>query len=184
MSLSPPSQCDVVILGGGPAGMATAQSLLQHDPALTVVVVERSGYDQMRIGETLPPNARSLLQQLDVWSAFIQDDHLLAYGTSAAWGSSTLHANEFSSACMDMGGTWIVALSIPCWPRQRSSVVRGCTCGTKVLDCQQQPDQRWQLTVCVGGRTLAVNRPICGGCDGASGLVLRVQQGANRISHD
>jgi 2-polyprenyl-6-methoxyphenol hydroxylase-like FAD-dependent oxidoreductase len=87
-------RCDVAILGGGPAGMATALSLLKNDPTIQVVIVERSGYDQLRIGETLPPNARSLLEQLDVWPAFAQAGHLPAYGTSAAWGSSTLHANE------------------------------------------------------------------------------------------
>jgi glycine/D-amino acid oxidase-like deaminating enzyme len=55
---------DLIILGGGPAGTATALSLQQHIPSLSIVVVERSGYDRAWIGETLNPWAQLLLRQL------------------------------------------------------------------------------------------------------------------------
>ncbi len=126
--------------------MATALSLRQHDPALTVVVVERSGYDKSRIGETLPANARPLLEQLDVWSAFAQANHLPAYGTSAAWGSSTLHANE--SFFRLHGHGWHLDRCAFDAMLAQAAVQHGArlVTRTKVLDCQQQPDQRWQLT--------------------------------------
>ncbi len=57
----PRSDCDVVILGGGPAGAAVAITLARAGHS--VVVIEKSHYDQVRIGETLPPRARLLTHE-------------------------------------------------------------------------------------------------------------------------
>jgi 2-polyprenyl-6-methoxyphenol hydroxylase-like FAD-dependent oxidoreductase len=86
---------DVVILGGGPAGAATALSLRSHAPDLSVALIEQTNYHAMRIGETLPPAVRPLLERIGVWQSFLAEDHLPAYGTCAAWGSDALHENEF-----------------------------------------------------------------------------------------
>jgi flavin-dependent dehydrogenase len=86
---------DVLILGGGPAGIATALSLRQQDPSLSVAVVERSKYNSTRIGETLPPLVQPLMQQLGIWTQFIAEGHLPAYGTRAAWGTNNLSDHEF-----------------------------------------------------------------------------------------
>ena len=86
---------DVVILGGGPAGAATALSLRSHAPDLSVALIEQSNYQTIRIGETLPPSVQPLLERIGVWQTFLAEDHLPAYGTCAAWGSDALHENEF-----------------------------------------------------------------------------------------
>lgn len=86
--------CDVLVLGGGPAGTAAALSLRQTAPSLSVVLVERSRYERQRIGETLPPGVQPLLRQLGVWGEFLADGHLPAYGTRAAWGGDELADNE------------------------------------------------------------------------------------------
>ncbi len=142
----PQTQYAVAILGGGPAGMATALSLLQHNPALTVVVVERSGYDQPRIGETLPPNARPLLEQLKIWPRFLRAGHLPAYGTSAAWGSSTLQANESFFSLHGHG--WHLDRCAFDGMLAQAAIERGAILHkyTQILRCQRQPDQHWQLT--------------------------------------
>src|SRR5262249_20974311 len=85
----------VAIVGGGPGGSATALSLLSYAPSLTVALIEASRYDAPRIGETLPPPAREILEHLDVWEAFRAQGHREVYGTSAVWGSTATVENEF-----------------------------------------------------------------------------------------
>ncbi|HKP39146.1 MAG TPA: tryptophan 7-halogenase [Pyrinomonadaceae bacterium] len=95
MSIHENHSCDVAILGGGPAGTATALSLRAHAPSLSVTLIEQSNYNALRIGETLPPSAQPLLEQLGIWSAFQKEGHLPAYGTCATWGTDELFENEF-----------------------------------------------------------------------------------------
>ncbi len=78
---------DVAIVGGGPAGCATGLSLRAHAPGLAVVLIEASAYETPRIGETLPPPSRRLLEHLGVWEAFRRQGHREVHGTAAAWGS-------------------------------------------------------------------------------------------------
>jgi flavin-dependent dehydrogenase len=86
---------DVAILGGGPAGCATALALKRRAPNLRIVLLEKTSYSTLRIGESLPPPARALLVQLGVWEAFLSGSPMRSYGTRAAWGSPELHDNEF-----------------------------------------------------------------------------------------
>src|SRR5437016_6500459 len=86
---------DVAIVGGGPGGTATALSLRAHAPSLSVVVIEASHYEVPRIGETLPPPVRPILEHLGVWQAFQKQDHLKVYGSTAAWGSAAPLDNDF-----------------------------------------------------------------------------------------
>jgi flavin-dependent dehydrogenase len=86
---------DVIIIGGGPAGSATALALRSFDPSLSVMLVEASSYDTPRIGEFLPSVARDLLNHLGIWEAFQSERHLPSHATSAAWGRSELWENHF-----------------------------------------------------------------------------------------
>lgn len=62
---------------------------------VSVAVIERSKYDKQRIGETLPPAARSLLCQIGVWDRFIVDSHLASPGNISIWGSDSPAENDF-----------------------------------------------------------------------------------------
>ncbi len=86
-------ELDVAIVGGGPAGCALALAL---DPGLSVVVIDPGeGPSAGGVGETLTPGARSLLERLGVWSAFLAQQHLPAYGTAACWGSAQVEDHPF-----------------------------------------------------------------------------------------
>jgi flavin-dependent dehydrogenase len=85
----------VRIIGGGPAGCACALALRAHAPSLPVEIVEASDYSTPRIGETLPPLARGVLEHLGVWDAFVAQGHRTSFGTVSAWGSATPMANDF-----------------------------------------------------------------------------------------
>lgn len=80
------SRFDVVILGGGPAGTAAGLTLRKRDD-IAVAIVEATGYQTPRIGESLSPGVRALLDYLDVWRAFRRQQPLEAFGSRAAWGS-------------------------------------------------------------------------------------------------
>ncbi len=67
---------DVAILGGGPAGAAAAIELARH--GRRVLVLERTLYEDVRIGETLPPQAAPWLRRLGVFDAFASVPHLSA----------------------------------------------------------------------------------------------------------
>lgn len=86
---------DVAIVGGGPGGCATALSLRAFAPSLSVALIEASHYDTPRIGETLPPPARALLEHLGVWEVFLAHGHRPVYGTSSVWGEASPSDNDF-----------------------------------------------------------------------------------------
>lgn len=90
-----PNSCDVVILGGGPAGCATALSLRTHAPSLSVIIIESSSYDRPRIGEVLPAVARTFLDHLGIWKAFQAEHFQSAYSTSSIWGQPFRSENHF-----------------------------------------------------------------------------------------
>ena len=84
---------DVAIVGGGPAGCATAIALAQ-DGVRRVLLVEATDYRAVRIGESIPPITARLLERLGVWSAFVAEGHQRCLGSCSAWGSATLGYND------------------------------------------------------------------------------------------
>jgi flavin-dependent dehydrogenase len=84
---------DVAIVGGGVAGSTIAMVLARR--GLSTLVIERSAYDTLRIGETLPPAIREVLAELGVWDRFVGEGHTPSFGTYAAWGSAALQSNDF-----------------------------------------------------------------------------------------
>lgn len=88
-----PTCHDVAVLGGGPAGSAVALALRRYT-GLSVALIERSAYQELRLGETLPPDSRTLLARLGVWAAFLQQGHVRSSGTCSNWGSAGLGYND------------------------------------------------------------------------------------------
>jgi flavin-dependent dehydrogenase len=83
---------DAAVLGGGPAGSAAALSLSRQ--GLSVALLERSTYDQDRIGETLPPAVKAILTSLGVWDEFLCHNKQSAPVVCSAWGSTKLQAQD------------------------------------------------------------------------------------------
>lgn len=93
---------DVIVLGGGPAGAATAITLRQR--GLRVAIVEARTAPQPRVGETLPPGVRLALEKLGVWQQFASDGHDPAVGNRSYWGSA--HSAEISFIAAPYGSGW------------------------------------------------------------------------------
>lgn len=77
-----------LIVGGGAAGATTALCLARR--GLPALVVESSTYDGFRVGETLPPVGRVLLERLGLWEHFATQEHVPSQAIHSAWGSAEL----------------------------------------------------------------------------------------------
>src|SRR5215213_7602312 len=84
---------DVLIIGGGPSGAAAAITLARA--GLKVALVERTAYNTVRVGETLPPEICAPLVQLGVWERFMSAGHQQTPGIVSCWGSSQPQENDF-----------------------------------------------------------------------------------------
>lgn len=83
------SKVDVLIVGGGPAGVSTALALLKYSK-LSVLVVEASDLNRLRVGEHVSGQFLELLEYLGIDEDAFEDDFMLpSYGTTSYWGSST-----------------------------------------------------------------------------------------------
>lgn len=95
---------DVAVIGGGPAGCATALSLRRSFPALSVALIEAHEYAEYRPGEILPPAARSLLNNLQVLHLLNENVARPSRGLAIAWGSARPERNEYFFYAR--GGGW------------------------------------------------------------------------------
>jgi flavin-dependent dehydrogenase len=84
---------DVVVVGAGPAGAATAIALARR--GLTAAIVERMAEPVARVGETLPPDVRRWLEALGVWHSFEIGDHHPAVGNRSYWGTADAADRHF-----------------------------------------------------------------------------------------
>jgi flavin-dependent dehydrogenase len=94
---------DVVVLGGGPAGLATAIALARR--GRSVVVLERTKYDKPRAGETFGGDLRPLLEEIGV-DDFGSIDPVPFRGVQSAWGGAELA--ERASIFHPFGDGWHV----------------------------------------------------------------------------
>ena len=88
------AQYDVVILGAGPAGSAAALKLC-HFGFDKILLAEASHFETARIGESIPPDSRQLLAELDVLTEFLAENHEPCLGSCSSWGSEQLGHNDF-----------------------------------------------------------------------------------------
>jgi flavin-dependent dehydrogenase len=141
----PPDRASVAVLGGGPAGLAAALALRRERTDLSVVVLERAGYDRPRVGETLPPTVRPLLERIGAWPAFLADGHQPCYAAASAWGSDRLAPNEFFDHPHNRG--WHLDRRRFDETLARLAADRGARllCPARLLGAEPLPDG-WRLT--------------------------------------
>ncbi|MEK4277648.1 NAD(P)/FAD-dependent oxidoreductase [Paenibacillus sp. FSL R7-0026] len=92
-------ELDVLVIGGGPAGLATALRLQQY--RLKVQVITKRKQHRELVGDHLSAETSRVLQQLGCWNKFLEAGHLKSSGTRSIWGSNLI---EFSDAINSPSG--------------------------------------------------------------------------------
>ena len=79
-----PSEFDVVVAGGGPAGSATAGLLAQK--GFSVLLLERDKFPRYHIGESVVTGIIPTLQELGIYERVDEAGFVRKYGGTLLWG--------------------------------------------------------------------------------------------------
>jgi flavin-dependent dehydrogenase len=140
---------DVIVIGGGPAGSCCAVSLARR--GLSVAIMERGAYDAPKVGETLPPEIRKLLEPLQVWRRFLDDEHMRSPGTVSVWGSERPFENDL--IFNPYGSGWHVDRG----RFDRMLADAATDAGSRLLQraavraCEQNPGGTWRIQARIAG---------------------------------
>jgi 2-polyprenyl-6-methoxyphenol hydroxylase-like FAD-dependent oxidoreductase len=143
---------DVLIAGAGPAGAATAISLADFAPELRVCVADAPAADRLRVGETVPPQVKPLLQHLGLWPAFEADRHRPSYRMVSAWGGPELVSNEFLFQTQQVG--WRLDRARFDTMMQTAAAARA-TCIAAKIDAVVFEESGWRVRLSDGARHTA-----------------------------
>jgi flavin-dependent dehydrogenase len=172
------ARCDVLVIGGGPAGLATAIELRQSTD-LDVVVVEARDEPTERFGESVPPDILVALDRLDLSHAFRADRHLPCPGNISLWGRDKPGHNDF--ILNPMGPAWHISRArFEAMLRTRAAQMGASICtGTRAV-AETRTDHQFEVVLQdpAGGRR-AMRAPWVVDASGWRAWFAR-RQGANR----
>ncbi len=172
---------DVAILGGGPGGAATALALRQL--GRSAVVVERSNYEKIRIGETLPPSVKRLLVSLGVWDRFIAQNHAPAVGIRSAWGHAELYDNDFIYSPYGYGWHIDRARFDEMFVLAAEQAGVHVYLGAQLVSCLQNREGDWRLNIVSGAERKLLKARFVVDATGRLARIAR-RQGVKRTAID
>jgi len=134
---------DVAVVGAGPAGCASARRLAQS--GCRVLLLERTQFEAVRVGESLAPGVQPLLAELGVWRDFLDLAPLPSYGTRSVWGAPDPQQHSHLATAYLNG--WHVDRVRFDRMLATSAVQAGAELhtGARLLDCAQQVDGNYAL---------------------------------------
>src|SRR5580692_1733801 len=104
--------CDVAIIGGGPAGATVGTLLRKYNPSLRVAIFERTQFPRDHVGESQLPVISSVLDEMGVWGKVESAGFPIKVGATYRWGRTDdlwdldfLHGAKFES--LERPGKWI-----------------------------------------------------------------------------
>jgi flavin-dependent dehydrogenase len=94
-------RCDVLVIGGGPAGSTIATLLKKYAPEKRVVILERAPGPRHHVGESLLPGLVPVLKELGVFDKVDQAGFPRKLGATYVWGKDrTPWENDFNDVNM------------------------------------------------------------------------------------
>ena len=110
-----------------------------------MALVERGAYDAPKVGETLPPEIRRLLEQLGIWQHFLDGRHLPSPGIVSVWGSERPHDNDL--VFNPYGSGWHIDRGRFDRMLARSAADAGSTLFLRaaVRSCKHSPGEGWRV---------------------------------------
>lgn len=137
---------DVLILGGGPSGIAAGIALLKRGD-VDVMIVERGDYSEYKYGESLSSDVRSTLEYLDVWQDFTQAQNLSPFHSQVNWGSESQRQLEYMFTPHGTG--WNLDRVAFEKLLANAFVQRGgkLVCDSQVITCECQAYRGWRVQV-------------------------------------
>ncbi|WP_234418248.1 NAD(P)/FAD-dependent oxidoreductase [Aquimarina aquimarini] len=85
----------IVIVGGGPSGLATSLTLCFR--GIKHCIVEARSTPLCKYGEAIPPNAKPLFKQLGIDHLLTSKQHIPYFGNKSCWGNDRLEQKNFIS---------------------------------------------------------------------------------------
>ncbi len=155
MSDSAHRRFDVAIVGAGPAGAACGLALARAGVSRVALIEAPPGRGQgIAVGETLPPDARSLLDRLGLWEAFLAEEHSPCLGSCSAWGSFVLGHNDF--LLNPNGSGWHLDRARFDLFLRRHALAAGCEAVTgRLAGAAAEGDEGWRLSLAGGAELQA-----------------------------
>lgn len=168
-------------MGGGPSGSATAIALARL--GRTVILLERSRYDGVRIGETLPPIAQLPLSNLGVRDVLVDGTHAAVPGSVSAWGRPDLYEEDFIFNVYGHG--WHLdrtRFDAALATAAEDAGARVCR-GARVTSCAATTGGHWQIAFELEGARVLLHASFVVDATGRTSSFAR-RQGRKRINHD
>jgi flavin-dependent dehydrogenase len=82
------TQCDVAIIGGGPAGSTVGTLLCKYNPRLNVQILERERFPRDHVGESQLPIISQVLDEMECWDQVESAGFPIKIGATYRWGKS------------------------------------------------------------------------------------------------
>jgi flavin-dependent dehydrogenase len=79
-------ECDVAVIGGGPAGATVGTLLRKYSPDLNVVILERERFPRDHVGESLLPIVPRILNEMGAWDKVEAAGFPIKLGAVYRWG--------------------------------------------------------------------------------------------------
>ncbi|WP_044257131.1 NAD(P)/FAD-dependent oxidoreductase [Rhodopirellula sp. SWK7] len=182
-SKSRPSRSyDVVIVGAGPAGCAAGLTLLKR-AGVRVAMIDRGRTSSWKVGESLSPGVRPLLDYLQLWSRYRDGGSLVSFGSEAAWGTDQL--TGFNFLFTPHGNGWgldrsrFESLLLNAF-RERDGVVLQ---PGRVIGVEREGPGRMVLSAEVDGQPCSLRAKFLIDAGGRNGMLCRKMQGT-RVGFD